>query len=344
VNNSSPSTAGVLASAASGLVEFIALQGGDAERILGHSGIDPEQLRTPTLQLDLGQYCTVFEVAARQTGNDNFGLRFGQQFKPDSLGLLGYVGLCSANLGQALRNVVRMFPYHQQGSILQLIERDDYCRLDYQVQHGAIAHKRQDAELSLGMFNNLMRQALGPSWAPEQVLFEHAPPQAWHEHCKSFDAPVLFNQSRNALVFPRRLLDTPMPGRDPKLLALMLEAMPQLSHPHDARRNLTDEVQHLLREHLGDGLVSLEGIAEHLRLPAWTLQRRLADQGTSFSELLDQVRQQLATYYLQQSDLAISELALQLGYSEISAFSRAFRRWFSISPQQWRQHQGFSRQ
>ncbi|MFP6849624.1 MAG: AraC family transcriptional regulator [Pseudomonas sp.] len=340
MNSPAPSTAGVLASAASGLIDFILQEGGDAERILGHSGIDPEQLNTPTLQLDLNQYCTVFEVAARQTGNDNFGLRFGQQFKPDSLGMLGYVGLCSANLGQALRNVVRMFPYHQQGSLLHLIEMGDYCRLDYQVQHGSVAHKRQDAELSLGMFNNLMRQALGPHWAPEQVLFEHAQPQAWHEHCKTFDAPVLFNQPRNALVFPRRLLDKPMPGRDPKLLTLMLEAMPKLSRPLDAQKSLLDDVKHLLRQRLGEDDISLEGIAEQLRLPAWTLQRRLADQGTSFSNLLDQIRRELATHYLQRADLAISELALQLGYSEISAFSRAFRRWFAISPQQWRQNQG----
>jgi len=71
---------GILASAATGLVGFIGQQGGDAERILGRAGIDSERLEHPTLTLDLNQYCQVFEEAARQTGNDNFGLRFGQQF------------------------------------------------------------------------------------------------------------------------------------------------------------------------------------------------------------------------------------------------------------------------
>lgn len=330
---------GVLASAASGLIEFIADEGGDADRVLGHSGIDPEHLRNPTLHLDLGQYCRVFEVAAQQTGNANFGLRFGSQFKPESLGLLGYVGLCSDTLGQALRNVVRMFPCHQQGSTLQLVELGEYSRLDYQVQHGAIAHKRQDAELSLGMFANLMRQALGRHWAPETVHFEHAQPEAWHEHCKSFDAPVLFNQPSNALVFRSQLLERSMPGRDPRLLTLMLESMHNLGSSV-AKPALVDEVKTQVRRQLADGDPSLEYIAEQLRLPVWTLQRRLGDQGLSFTNLVDQVRRELATHYLQQASLPISELALLLGYSEISAFSRAFRRWFAVSPRQWRQLYG----
>lgn len=331
---------GVLSAAASGLVEFIERQGGDAERILGHAAIDPEMLGSPTLSLDLGQYCRVFEEAARQTRNDNFGLGFGQQFSPDSLGLLGYVGLCSATLGDALRNVARAFPSHQQGSLLRLVEQGDHCRLDYQVLHGSVRHKRQDAELSLGMFANLMRRALGPRWAPEQVHFEHARPEAWHAHIKAFDAPVLFGQTCNALVFRRALLDTPMPGRDDKLLAVMLSSLRQLGRPLEAERDLLAAAREALGEQLADGTPSLERLAEALRLPSWTLQRRLAEQGLSFSALLDQVRQARATFYLRQHGVSLSELALLLGYSELSAFSRAFRRWFGVSPRQWRQANG----
>lgn len=334
---------GILASAATGLVGFIGQQGGDAERILGRTGIACDQLEHPTLSLDLNQYCQVFEEAARQTGNDNFGLRFGQQFKPDALGLLGYVGMCSATLGDALRNVVSTFPVHQQSSLLRMEERGEFCQLDYQVQYGAILRKRQDAELSLGMFVNLMRHALGQNWGPEKVLFEHPQPEAWHEHCKVFDAPVLFGQQRNSLVFRRSVLDRPMPGRDPRLLAIVIESMRLLGTQAGAtnRPGIVDDVKSQVRALLGDGYPSLEQVADQLRMPSWTVQRRLQEQGLSFSTLVDTVRQELATYYLQQSALPISELALLLGYSEISAFSRAFRRWFEVSPKQWRQaHKG----
>jgi len=329
---------GILASAAHGLPEFIQHQGGDADRILGECRIDPEQLAHPTLALNLQQYCEVFEEAARQTGHDNFGLHFGQQFLPQFLGLIGYVGICSDTLGDALSNVAASFAQHQQASLLRLSCEGDLCRLDYQVQYGPIMRKRQDAESSLGMFANLIRSALGPHWAPERVEFEHPQPEAWYEHCKAFDAPVLFARGSNALVFRRKTLNRPMPGRDPRLLALVLESIHRLGAPPlQGHARLIGEVKASIRQHLAEGAPSLEAISEHLRLPVWSIQRRLAEQGLTFSRLLDQIRRELASWYLQQSSMSLSELALVLGYSEISAFSRAFRRWFGVSPRQWRQ-------
>lgn len=330
---------GVLSAAASGLVDYIDCQGGDADRILGRAALDPEMLGEPTLSLDLEQYCRVFEEAARQTRNDNFGLGFGQQFRPEALGLLGYVGLCSATLGDALHNLASVFPCHQQGSLLRLVERDGLCRLDYQVLHGSVRHKRQDAELSLGMFANLMREALGPRWTPEQVHFEHARPEAWHAHVKAFDAPVLFEQPSNALVFQRSVLQRPMPGRDDRLLRVMLATIRQLGAAQAAPPDLLAQAREVLAEQLTGGTASLESLADQLQLPRWTLQRRLADQGLTFTALLDDVRRHSATFYLRQQGVSLSELALRLGYSELSAFSRAFRRWYGMSPRQWRQRQ-----
>lgn len=342
-----PRSIGVLSSAATGLVDFIQHKGGDADCILGRAGLDPERLLSPTLSLNLGQYCAVFEEAARQTRDDNFGLRYGCQFKPDGLGMLGYVGMCSETLGDALRNVVKMFPIHQQGSLLCLEEQGDWCRLDYQVQYGAIFRKRQDAELSLGMFNNLMRVALGQKWAPDRVHFEHPQPEAWHEHCKAFDAPVFFDQPRNSLVFRRSLLAQPMPARDPRLLAIVMESMNLLARSASERldntglqngtdRGVVHDVQAQIRLQLAHGEPNLEQVSEHLQLSSWTLQRRLGDCGLTFTQLVDIVRRELAQQYLSQANLPISELALLLGYSEASAFSRAFRRWYGVSPRQWR--------
>ncbi|RVU51031.1 AraC family transcriptional regulator [Pseudomonas syringae pv. syringae] len=334
----SPSV-GVLSSAATGLVDFIHRKGGDSDRILGRAGLDPEHLQHPTWSLNLGQYCAVFEEAAKQTQDDNFGLRYGSQFKPDGLGMLGYVGMCSETLGDALRNVVKMFPIHQQGSLLRLEEMGEWCRLDYQVQYGAIFHKRQDAELSLGMFTNLMRHALGQKWAPERVYFEHPQPQAWHEHCKLFDAPVFFDQPLNSLLFRRSLLDQAMPGRDSRLLTIVMESMSLLVRPtsdsSDAN-GIVHDVQAQIRIQLADGEPNLERVSEQLQIGSWTLQRRLGDSGLTFSQLVDKVRRELAQHYLSQANMPISELALLLGYSEASAFSRAFRRWYGVSPRQWR--------
>ena len=167
----SPSNLGVLSAAACGLDAFIAQQGGDVDRVFGIAGIDPDLLLHPTLSLSLNNYCKVLEEAASQSGCDNFGLRYGQQFLPRALGLLGYVGLCSHSLEQALQNFARAFPYHQHDTLIRLVDIGECYRFDYQVHHPAILDRRQDAELTMGMALNLVRHALGPDWAPRAVMF-----------------------------------------------------------------------------------------------------------------------------------------------------------------------------
>lgn len=327
---------GVLAAAASGLSEFICHSGGDVDRIFGVSGINPELLAQPTLSLGLINYCRVMEEAARYSGCDNFGLHYGKQFKPQSLGLIGYIGLCSATLEQALHNVANAFPWHQHDTLTRLVDKGDCWRLDYQVRHGAILCRRQDAELTLGMFLNLIRHVAGKNWAPREVHFEHPRPSQWHEHCKVFDAPVYFDQPFNSLLIPKRDLLRAMPDSDPLLLGVMQDAIQRLNSS-TPQQNIVDQARAQVHQVILQGEPVLDDVAEKMGLSSWSLQRRLREEGLSFTTLVDNVRCEMAKHYLQQRQLPISEMALLLGYSEVSAFSRAFRRWFGISPRQWRQ-------
>ena len=329
---------GVLAAAASGLTAFIEKQGGDPDRVLGRSGIDPETLSQPTLSIALPSYCHVLEEAARQSGCDNFGLYYGQQFKPKALGLLGYIGLCSPTLEQALINFTRAFPLHQLDSTIRLVDLGDCYRFDYQIRHGAILARRQDAELTMGMAANLIRHVHGSKWAPQAVHFEHPRPEQWQEHGRLFDAPVHFEQPCNSMVIPKRDLQRDMADCDPLLLKVMQDSLLQLSLAgRGGQQTLVDATRGQVRQMLMSGEPPLEHVAEQLGLASWSLQRRLRDEGVGFSQLVDDVRKDMAMHYLKLPHLPISQLAFLLGYSEISAFSRAFRRWFGVSPRQWRQ-------
>ncbi len=327
---------GVLAAAATGLSQFITHQGGDIDRVFGISGIDPERLANPTMSLSLVNYCRVMEEAARNSGIDNFGLYYGKQFKPQALGLIGYIGLCSATLEQALQNVVRAFPYHQHDTLVQLLDKGDCWHLNYQVRHGAILHRRQDAELTLCMFLNLIRHALGSHWSPREVYFEHPRPQAWHEHCKIFDAPIWFEQPTNCLVIPKADGQRTMPENDPMLLVVMQDAIRQLNQSAGTQP-FTDLIRSQVQRAMPQGEPLLDVVADNLGMTSWSLQRRLRRDNCSFTHLVDQVRAEMALGYLHQHQLSVTEMALLLGYSEVSAFSRAFRRWFGVSPRQWRQ-------
>lgn len=330
-----PGHCGVLAAAATGLGDFIHDNGGDVDRVFGISGINPEQLTSPTLSLGLVNYCRVMEEAARNSGVDNFGLHYGRQFKPQSLGLIGYIGLCSPTLEHALHNVANAFPWHQHDTLTRMVDKGDCWRLDYQVRHGAILCRRQDAELTLGMFLNIIRHVLGKHWAPREVHFEHPRPEQWHEHCKVFDAPVYFDQPYNSLLIPKHNLTRAMPDHDPMLLLVMQDAIRRLNDT-SSQQSIVDQARAQVHLLLVQKEPTLEEVAEKMGLSSWSLQRRLREEGLSFTLLVDKIRCEMATHYLQQKQLSISEMALLLGYSEVSAFSRAFRRWFGVSPRQWR--------
>ncbi|HWT31115.1 MAG TPA: AraC family transcriptional regulator [Propylenella sp.] len=328
---------GVLASAATGIVGFIEGNGGDVERIFGRVGILPDMAGAPTLKLKLSAFCRLFEESARLTGNDNFGLWFGNQFKPRDLGLWGYAAVSAPTLGSALENLVGLFRFHQESSAMRLRRGEDgLYRLEYQITAPDIVERRQDAELSLGMFLNFFRECCGARWAPEEVHFEHPKPSMAREHEGAFDAPVYFSQPTNALLFKPEILERPMPSSDLKLLAVMQTCLEQLGSDAPAEDPLFDRLRTAIRVKLPDGYPMLEEVAEDLRVPTSLVCRDLHDAGTTYKEVVEGVRRDLAISYMKQRRLPFSDIALLLGYSELSAFSRAFRRWTGTSPRDYR--------
>ncbi|MHA3114696.1 AraC family transcriptional regulator [Acinetobacter sp. ANC 4635] len=332
---SNMSNQGVLSAAASGLSDFIVQKGADVDRVFGISGINPELLASPTLSLQLPNYCKVLEQAAQISGCDNFGLHYGQQFQPKELGLIGYIGLCSATLETALRNMVSYFHLHQKDTLTRMIEQQDCWRLDYQVQHGAILTRRQDAELTIGMFMNVIRGVLGSHYSPREIHFEHTRPEYWQEHSKLFNTSVYFDQPFNSIVIPKKDLARDMPSSDPLLLTMMQDTL-QLLNQSNTTQGLSDQVRSQIQLALSEGEPNLEHIADDLGMSSCSLTRRLKSEGMTFTSLVDGVRCELAEHYMKQKNIPISEMAFLLGYSEVSAFSRAFKRWFGINPRQWR--------
>lgn len=327
----------VLAAAANGVADAIARDHGDVGAIFARASIDERILESPYNELDLTQFCALFEEAARQTGNDNFGLRFGDDFAPQRLGPIGYVAINSPTVFSALANLVRYFPAHQDNSILTLSEDDGLIWLSYQIIDKRIPSRRQDAELSLGMFLNILRHGLGRDWRPLEIHFEHSAPLDPAEHERRFGAPVIFSQRANAIALRKSDADTIMPNADPYLHVLISE---YLAHRRASRAVPQDFVQ-LLRHHVKLELgtpnaPTLKGVAERFGMTPCTLQRRLKEHGASFNDIVRAARQELALRYVADPDISLTEAALALGYSELSAFSRAFRLWTGMSPQRYR--------
>jgi AraC-like DNA-binding protein len=329
---------GVLASAATGIADHIARRHGDLDLICGRAGVSPATVGQPTVSLGLSSYCALFEEAARQTGDGNFGLWFGNGFKPRDLGLIGYAAVSSPTLGSALENFVDLFAHHQQSTVMRIAEPEQgLVRLEYQIRVPDILVRRQDAELSLGMFLNIIRENCGSSWSPLEVHFEHPRPEGWREHESAFDAPVFFAQPTNALIFRKELFSRPMPAPDLKLLSIARLCLKSVGVQSVTPETLTDRVKAEVRARLADGYPALEDIAATLKATPSGIQRELNRAQMTYKDVVEEVRKGLAFAYLRQRELPLSEIAFLLGYSELSAFSRAFSRWTGASPRQYRQ-------
>ena len=267
----------------------------------------------------------------------DIGLEFGESFQPEYLGFVGYLATRARTLGEGLRNFARYLPLHQQATFAALEPCfGDRVGFSYAITDDGIRSRRQDAELSLAVMFNLLSAALGGEWRPDEVHFAHPRPSGGaSRHERIFGAPVYFEQGSNSIVFDRRLLDTSMPRRDPILFNLIRTEFEKL----DPRtRGGTDPValaRHNVGRLLREGRCQLSSLALLCNMPSWTLKRQLHKSGLTFQHLVAEVRQSLAIDYLVDQRMSITDAALSLGYSEVSAFSRAFRQWTGMSASEY---------
>ena len=326
----------VLACAATGVVEHIKKHHGDVASVFDHSGIAVGDIDSPVNELLLNQFCALFTAAAKNTHNDNFGLEVGSTFKPEFLGPLGYLAICSPTLLAAIKNVVKYFPAHQGLTSFGMMQDSDVIWLYYRIDDKRIEQRRQDAELSLGIFCNIFRAALGEHWSPLEVRFEHTRPDNHQEHESVFGAPIEFHRRTNAFAFRRDDLATKMPGQDSYLFSIITSFFDSHYTRNQSPQDLSIIVRDQIRLYLGNELPTVSNVAKILGLPDFTLRRQLKNRGLLFSGILRAARQELALHYMEDGDIPLTSIAYDLGYSELSAFSRAFRSWTGMSPHRYR--------
>ncbi|WP_051277798.1 AraC-like transcriptional regulator QhpR [Solimonas flava] len=324
----------IRAGALTGIRAALAPRGLQPEPLCERRGVDPALLDNADARLPVGRYVDLLEDAARVSGNAALGLRLGYTQPLSSIGP-GAVRMGRArSFGEAVRILIADLPLHQDGVRIDLEVDGRWASLSYSIRHLHGIEYAQDAELSIGKMLSAARR-LGPSadWAPAQVHFEHPAPADPSAQRRLFGAPVHFSQPRNALIFDRALLDAPMRGAEGLGAG---EAAGAVLPCTESAPDLVAALKGRILRALPQGGVTIEAIAEQLALSERTLQRRLQEAGLNFQQLVEQLRYETACRYLQQGHLPLTEIGYLLGYSEPSAFSRAFRRWSGASPLAYR--------
>jgi AraC-like DNA-binding protein len=301
--------------------------GGDPAVILSRAGVETSALDHVENRIPYLSMGRLFHECAFATSCPHFGLSVGQRIGLLHLGIPGAVIRHSATLRAGLQRFLVYQHLDNQGHATFLSEGEGTVSLGYAIYQRGAEFIDQMYDTFLATACNVMRELWGSRWAPEEVQFSRTTPADLGAYRRFFRAPCRFDRERTAIFFSTALLNRPMPEANPEQLRrLEQEAL------IFGKDELLSRLRRALRIMLLSGRSSAQEVAALLFLHRRTLNRRLRDQGTHFQQILDEIRFEAACQLLDNTRLPLTGIAASLGYSESSAFTRAFRRWCGVAP------------
>jgi len=321
----------IRAGAATGVLEAVASRGGSPQKVLGLARLRAADLADPDRMVELERLNALYEAAALETYDAAFGLHLCLSWDLSRLGTLGYAVLNAPTVGTGLRNLARYGRANLQAGRIGFSVKGQEALLSYELDcepELCRQHTEGAAVLSL----RIVRRLLGETWRPLRVLFGHRRPADPSEHLRVFGAPICFGEGKNAtLVLDAAQLDQAVPGADRRLLPIVERHLDRVLAT-DSGDAWLQQVRSAVAEALCDGNPSIRMISKRLAMSVRTLQRRLDERDLVFKALVAEIRREIAYRYLAEGSADLTEVAFLLGYSELSAFDRAFRRWTGSTP------------
>jgi AraC-like DNA-binding protein len=317
-----------------GLPELVTRLGGNPMRLLADHGFGIPELEDPDRLISFSKFAQLLNAAACDTQSQQFGLTLSRCQGVATLGMLGMAMQQSPDLGAAMETFRRYFYLHAQAASIEISVVGDVFVGKYLIDLPSVDNLTQLVDLSLGHGMNIFRFLCGPELVPRGVYFIHDKPADTRPYKELFKVPIHFNADFNGLTYDASILKIPIRQHDDELHRVLSRHLHELErrHPND----IVSQVDHMIRQVLPTGSCSITLIADCLNMGKRTLQNHLHAQGATFQQILDVVRSDIASNYLQESNVSMTYLADILGYSELSAFSRAFKRWFGVAPRNWK--------
>jgi len=305
--------------------------GAAPEPLLVKAGLDPDALRDPDRRVPYAAIGELLRLAAHHTRCPHIGLLVGRVWRLSDLGLVGELVANSRTVAEALGTLTVYQHLNSSGGLAFLLTRDDSVDLGYAVYMPGIPGTEYiyDAVLAAGM--NYLRELCGPAWEPSDVLIPHARPADVTPYYSMFKAQPRFNAEVSALRFAASWMSHAVEGSDPQR-----RRNAELRAEQVGRGQIVDQVSRALRAVLLHGKNSGDDVAEMLAMHRRTMNRRLKAEGTTFQEVLDTVRFEVARQLLRDSTLALDDVAATLGYAGVTPFMHTFRRWAGTTPDRWR--------
>jgi AraC-like DNA-binding protein len=319
------------------IVEDLRRRRFDVDALLKEVGLQKADLSSPENRLPQPAVLNLIERAASLTGDPAYGLRLGASRDPRDRGLLGFIALNSPTLLDAMVNIQRFYRLAREGGDFEIERLGAQVALRFRVTDRALRGLRHNSEFLAATIVRGCRDLACQSISPLRAEFIHDEPSESVDYDKYLGCPVKFGAEWDAVIYADEATRLPVKGADGKLLEVLEATCQRLLGPAPKARNLVQEVQQLVIERLPAGSASIDSIAKQLSMSSKTLERRLAEQGQSFSALLDRTRFNAVRHYLEETDMRLTQVAYLAGYTEPAALVRAFKRWTGKTPNKFRE-------
>ena len=326
----------VIASTSQTLWRILESRGIEAAPLFREAGLDPECFQQSGARFDDTKLDRAWARATEVTGDPCIGLRAAAFTNPGSFQALGFAWLVSDTLLDALTRLVRYSKMISDGAQLALSVSGDHCRLAITDLRIGTAAQAQRVDAFWGMHISMCRTILSNDFAPLSLDLRRPEPPCVADFYALFRAPIRFDAPQDRMVFPREIAEQPLPTANRVLARSNEQAIADYLR-NFASESFSDRVRTRLVELLSSGRHDEGEVASALNVSRRTLQRRLSEENTTYSVLLDEARHELAVRFMGQEGMSIKEATYLLGFSEPGNFSRAFKRWTGEVPSRFRE-------
>jgi AraC-like DNA-binding protein len=322
----------VIASLVRSIVDGAAHAGVERRALLAEVGLEGHRL-DPDDRVAYATYVALWEAITARVDDDFFGLHLAESALDErAFSTVGFAARSCENFGAAIERVVVYSRLLNEATETRLVVRAHGARVVDGPRDLRRPWPRHTAECILAAYVVLGERWTGADLRPNLVCFQHARPSRVDELERVFRCPLRFSQPHNRIDFPRATLAAPMRGAQPLLREFLDRHATSQMAPLAAPIALDERVRAVVGDALPSGEPKLSLVAKRLGLSTRTLQRRLADEGLAFVDIVDEVRRALALRLVEEPAVSVREIAFLLGFSEPKAFRRAFRRWTGVAP------------
>ena len=315
------------------LAHTLAEYGVDARAIFLEAGLDLEQVTSASDRLPISAVQQVWRFAGANTDN-LFGLRMSAHLQPASLHALGFALWCSSTMKEFFERYIRYRCVLSHLHFCEFFREEADYRLVLVDERNIKSEITNDA--ATGFFLRMGRLLAAGDFSPKRLRITRSLGAERPAFEAFIDAEVVENSDTYALEFSRRTLEAPLRFANPDLGAQQDAIVERYIADHGLISEYMLRVRTAIQELLLNECVSLERTAEHLHVSPRTLQRRLADEASSYNQLLDDVRKTLALEYIRAPRANATDIAMRLGFSDSGSFGRRFKHWTGISFSQYR--------